>query len=61
MKWTDRLNDTEKKTVRRLERQRNKAVVDWQNGKISMNEARAIVARCNSEIAQIADEVWHDS
>ena len=61
MKWTDRLNDNEKKTVRRLEYRRNKAVVDWQNGKISMNEARAIVARCNSEIAQIADEVWHDS
>jgi len=55
MKWTDRLNDTEKKTVRRLERQRNKAVVDWQNGKISMNEARAIVARCNHEIARIAE------
>ena len=61
MKWTDKLNDNEKKTVRRLEYRRNKAVVDWQNGKISMNEARAIVARCNSEIAQIADEVWHDS
>ena len=55
MKWTDRLNDTEKKTARRLERQRNKAVVDWQNGKISMNEARAIVARCNHEIARIAE------
>jgi hypothetical protein len=55
MKWTDRLNDTDKKTVRRLERQRNKAVVDWQNGKISMNEARAIVARCNHEIARIAE------
>jgi len=55
MNWTDRLNDTEKKTVRRLERQRNKAVVDWQNGKISMNEARAIVARCNHEIARIAE------
>jgi hypothetical protein len=55
VKWTDRLNDTEKKTVRRLERQRNKAVVDWQNGKISMNEARAIVARCNHEIARIAE------
>ena len=61
MNWTDKLNDTKKKTVRRLERQRNKAVVDWQNGKISMNAARAIVSRCNSEIAQIADEVWHDS
>ena len=57
MKWTDRLNDTEKKTVRRLERQRNKAVADWQNGKISMNEARAIVARCNHEIARIAEGV----
>lgn len=55
MKWTDRLNDTEKKTVRRLERQRNKAVVDWQNGKISMNEARAIVSKCNHEIARIAE------
>ena len=57
MKWTDRLNDTEKKTVRRLERQRNKAVVDWQNGKISMTEAREIVARCNNEIAKIAEGV----
>lgn len=55
MKWTDRLNDNEKKTVRRLEYRRNKAVVDWQEGKISMNEARAIVARCNSEIARIAE------
>ena len=55
MKWTDKLNDNEKKTVRRLEYRRNKAVVDWQNGKISMNEARAIVARCNSEIARIAE------
>lgn len=55
MKWTDKLNDDEKKTVRRLEYRRNKAVVDWQNGKISMSEARAIVARCNSEIARIAE------
>ena len=55
MKWTDRLNDNEKKTVHHLEYWRNKAVVDWQNGKISMNEARAIVARCNSEIARIAE------
>lgn len=57
MKWTDRLNDAEKQTVRRLERQRNKAVVDWQNGKISMNEARAIVSRCNHEITRIAEGV----
>ena len=55
MKWTDKLNDNEKKTVRRLEYRRNKAVVDWQNGKISMNEARSIVARCNHEIARIAE------
>ena len=55
MKWTEKLNDNEKKTVRRLEYRRNKAVVDWQNGKISMNEAWAIVARCNSEIARIAE------
>ena len=61
MKWTDRLNDNEKKTVHKLEYRRNKAVADWQEGKISMNAARAIVSRCNSEIAQIADEVWHDS
>lgn len=55
MKWTDKLNDNEKKTVRRLEYRHNKAVVDWQNGKISMTEARAIVARCNSGIARIAE------
>ena len=55
MKWTDKLNDNEKKTVRRLEYRRNKAVVDWQEGKISMTEARAIVAWCNHEIAQIAE------
>lgn len=55
MKWTDKLNDNEKKTVHQLEYRRNKAVVDWQNGKISMNEARAIVARCNHEIARIAE------
>ena len=55
MKWTDRLNDNEKKTVHQLEYRRNKAVADWQEGKISMNEARAIVARCNHEIARIAE------
>ena len=55
MKWTDKLNDNEKKTVRRLEYRRNKAVFDWQEGKISMNEARAIVSMCNSEIARIAE------
>ena len=56
MKWTDKLNDNEKKTVRRLEYRRNKAVVDWQEGKISMTEARAIVARCNHETARIAED-----
>lgn len=55
MKWTDRLNDTEKETVLQLEYKRNKAVVDWQEGKISMKAARAIVARCNHEIARIAE------
>ena len=55
MNWTDKLNDNEKKTVHQLEYRRNKAVVDWQEGKISMNEARAIVARCNHEIARIAE------
>ena len=55
MKWTDRLNDNEKQKVLQLEYRRNKAVVDWQEGKISMNAARAIVSRCNSEIARIAE------
>ena len=57
MKWTEKLNKADYATVTGYEHERSAAVVDWQNGKISMDEARAIVARCNSEIARIAEGV----
>lgn len=55
MKWFDKLDKGLRDRVRRLENERGGAVMDWLNGKISMDEARAIVARCNVEIARIAE------
>ena len=55
MNWKDKLTDAENATVAGYEHERSAAVMDWLNGKISMTEARAIVARCNSEIARIAE------
>ena len=55
MNWKDKLNDADNATVTGYEHERSAAVIDWLNGRISMNEARAIVARCNSEIARIAE------
>ena len=55
MKWFDKLEKGLRDRVRRLENERSAAVMDWLNGKISMTEARAIVGRCNHEIARIAE------
>ena len=54
MNWKERLNDADNASVTNYEHERSAAVMDWLNGKISMTEARAIVARCNHEIARIA-------
>lgn len=55
MNWKERLTESQNATVKGYENERSAAVMDWLNGKISMTEARAIVARCNSEIARIAE------
>jgi hypothetical protein len=55
--WKERLTESQNETVTGYEHERSAAVMDWLNGKISMTEARAIVARCNSEIARIAEGV----
>jgi len=55
MNWKERLTDSENESVKGFENERSAAVMDWLNGKISMTEARAIVARCNHEIARIAE------
>jgi len=55
MNWKERLTESQNETVTVYEHERSAAVMDWLNGKISMNEARAIVARCNHEIARIAE------
>ena len=55
MKWIDKLDRDDYATVKGFELERSEAVMDWMNGKISMTEARAIVARCNREIARIAE------
>lgn len=55
MNWKERLTESQNETVAGYENERSAAVMDWLNGKISMTEARAIVARCNHEIARIAE------
>ena len=55
MNWKERLTDADNASVTNYEHERSAAVMDWLNGKISMTEARAIVARCNHEIARIAE------
>ena len=55
MNWKERLNDADNASVTNYEHERSAAVMDWLNGKVSMTEARAIVARCNVEIARIAE------
>ena len=55
MNWKDKLTESQHASVKGYENERSAAVMDWLNGKISMNEARAIVARCNHEIARIAE------
>ena len=55
MNWKDKLTENQNATVTGYEHERSAAVMDWLNGKISITEARAIVARCNNEIARIAE------
>lgn len=55
MNWIDKLDEKLRDRVTRLEHQRGQALADWVNKRISMSEARAIVARCNHEIARIAE------
>ena len=55
MNWKDKLPASQNASVTGYEHERSAAVMDWLNGKISMNEAREIVARCNHEIARIAE------
>ena len=55
MNWKERLDEAENASVTNYEHERSAAVMDWLNGRISMTEARAIVARCNHEIARIAE------
>jgi len=57
MNWKERLTESQNETVTGYEHERSAAVMDWLNGKISMTEARAIVAKCNREIARIAEGV----
>ena len=55
MNWKERLTDADNESVKNYEHERSAAVMDWLNGKVSMTEARAIVAKCNHEIARIAE------
>ena len=55
MNWIDKLDKKLRERVTRLERQRGQALADWIDCRISMDEARAIVAKCNVEIAKIAE------
>ena len=55
MNWKERLTESQNKSVKGYENERSAAVMDWLNGKMSMTEAREIVARCNHEIARIAE------
>ena len=55
MNWKERLDESENASVTNFEHERSAAVMDWLNGKISMAEARAIVAKCNNAIQQIAE------
>ena len=55
MNWIDKLDEKLRERVTRLERQRGQALADWVNKRISMSEARAIVAKCNKAIPRIAE------
>lgn len=55
MNWKERLNDSDNASVTNYEHERSAAVMDWLNGKISMTEAREIVAKCNKAIQKIAE------
>lgn len=49
------LSQDKRKTIYALQRERSSAILQWFDGEMSKQEARAIVARCNNEIARIAE------
>ena len=49
------LSQAKRKTIYELQRERSSAILQWFDGEMSKKEARAIVARCNIEIARIAE------
>lgn len=51
--WVDSLTTEQWREVNILQNERAAAVYKSQSGKITMDEASRIVARCNSEIARI--------
>ena len=53
--WIDRLTPEQWREVNILQNERAAAVYKCDAGKITTDEARAIVARCNHEIARIAE------
>lgn len=55
MDWVNRLTADQWREVNILQNERAAAVYKCDTGKITADEARAIVARCNHEIARIAE------
>ena len=55
MNWHDNLSEADNKAVTNYEVERSNALVDWAHGRISMSEAREIVAKCNKAIQKIAE------
>ena len=55
MNWKEQLTESQNASVTGYEHERSAAVMDWLNGKISMTEARAIVAKCNKAIQEIVE------
>ena len=53
------LSQAKRKIIYELQSERSSAILQWFDGEISKQKVRAIVARCNHEIARIA-EVRHD-
>ena len=54
MKWFEKLDATKKEKINALIDERKDAVVSWDMGELTADEAQGIVARCNREIARIA-------
>ena len=55
MNWHENLSEADNKAVTNYEVERSNALVDWAHGRISMAEAREIVAKCNKAIQRIAE------